>query len=202
MERIRICVLFFRIRIYAAKYFFNLTILSLSLSPPIFGNSIATILFFFFLPFSAIPLPQINFSIFFFFNFGNLATTIPFFFSPIFGPNFCNLVVTIPFFSLLFPPLQFRQLGCYNCFFPFKRFSPSGTSSGQPDLGSRNFGNLITKIQILSHFNYHIISLSSLILFVRISVTVLPKLTYFFNFLNNFQQFPYHKQIQFLAIFS
>ena len=201
MERIRICVLFFRIRIYAAKYFFNLTILSLSLSSNFWQLHCHNSSFFssHFRQFHCHKL------IFLFFSFSISATWLPqflFFFPPIFGPNFCNLVVTIPFFSLLFPPLQFRQLGCYNCFFPFKRFSPSGTSSGQPDLGSRNFGNLITKIQILSHFNYHIISLSSLILFVRISVTVLPKLTYFFNFLNNFQQFPYHKQIQFLAIFS
>ena len=111
--------------------FFNLTILSLSLSLPSnfwqlhYHNS-----FFPPLPFSTIPLPQINFSLFFFFfNFGNLASIIPFFFPPIFGPNFCNLVATILFFFS-----NFRQLGCHNSFFLSPLSSPTISATWLPQL--------------------------------------------------------------------
>ena len=179
--------------------FFNLTIvsLSLSLSPPIFGNSIAAILFF--LPFSTIPLPQISFSLsfFFLFQFGNLATTIPFFSSSNFRPQFLQLGCHNSFVFLQFSTTWLPQfLYSLSSFLPYNFnnlvatiafFLSSASLIRALHLGSRNFGNLIIEIQILSHFSYHIISLVSLILFIRISATVLPKFTYFLIFPNNFQ---------------
>ena len=105
---------------------------SLSLSPPVFSNSIAIIFFF----------PQINWNNFFSFLFGNKtlpqincynffslqfsATPLPksllnfchnsfFFLFSFFPPISGNLVATILIFSLL-TPLGFRQLGCHNWF--------------------------------------------------------------------------------------
>ena len=108
--------------------FFNLTILSLSLSlpsnfwqlhyhnsffpPPIFDNSITT-----------------NQIFFFFFNFGNLASTIPFFFSSNFRPQFLQLGCHN---SFLF--LQFRQLGCHNSFFLSPLSSPTISATWLPQL--------------------------------------------------------------------
>ena len=108
--------------------FFNLTILSLSLPSNFwqlhYHNS-------FFPPSHFRQFhSQINFSLFFFFfNFGNLASTIPFFFPPIFGPNFCNLVATILFFFS-----NFRQLGCHNSFFLSPLSSPTISATWLPQL--------------------------------------------------------------------
>ena len=98
-----------------------------SLSPPIFGNSIATILFFFSSHFRQLHCHKTFVLLLW-------AATILFFFPSIFSPNvllfsnFSNLVAT-NFFPLIygnfiakitikFPPLQFQQLGCHNFFFP------------------------------------------------------------------------------------
>ena len=165
---------------------------------PIFGNFVAKIhinFFFLILPY----------------NFANLVAIIYIFFS-----NFWQQKIPINFFFLN-SPLQFWQLGCHNFFFPpifdnlvttipffslynFSNlvatidFFLSSTSLLRAlHLSSKNFSNLITKILIFSHSNHHIISLSSLILFVTISVMILPKFVSFLIFSNNFQQFSYHK---------
>ena len=86
-------------------------------------------------------------------------------FSPFFFPPFLATSLLRFLLNFLSPPLQFWQLGCHNYFF---------TSLLRAlHLGSKNFSNLITKIQIFSHSSHHIISLSFLILFVRILATVL-----------------------------
>ena len=55
------------------------------------------------------------------------------------------------------------------------------------------FGNIIAKIHFsLSHIR-HIISLFSLLLFLRILVMVLLKFASLFILLNKFEQYPYHK---------
>ena len=87
------------------------------------------------------------------------------------------------FFSLS----QFRQLHCHNSYY-FLSFSNSSLIWAGCILG-RNFGNYITKIQLFSLPLLHIISLSSLILFLRISATLLPKFASLFIFLNKLEQY-------------
>ena len=106
-------------------------------------KSIATI---FFLQFSATSLPKLLLN---FYHFS--------FFPPIFG----NLVATILIFSLL-TALQFRQLGCHN-WFPFRAFHLALRALHLAGwvLGSKNFGNEITEIQIFSPSSRHITYLFS-----------------------------------------
>ena len=98
---------------------------------------------------------------FFFLHFRQLGCHNSFFFFP---PIFGNLVSTIHIFSLLIPTisatwfpqfifslsssLQFRQLGCHNCFL-FRALPLACTwCTSWAELGqNKNFGNLITKIQ-------------------------------------------------------
>ena len=99
-ERIRICILF-RIRLQHFFYLSRQFSLSLSLSP-IFGNSIATIPFFFFPPI-----------------FGNSIATKHLF-------SFLCTATILFFFPSNFQPksssfLQFWQLGCHNFFSPHLR---------------------------------------------------------------------------------
>ena len=168
----------------------------------------------FFLQFLATLLPKFILIFFFLilpYNFANLVAIIYIFFS-----SFWQQKIPINFFFLN-SPLQFWQLGCHKFFFPpifdnlvttipffslynFSNlvatidFFLSSTSLLRAlHLSSKNFSNLITKILIFSHSNHHIISLSSLILFVTISVMILPKFASFLVFSNNFQQFSYHK---------
>ena len=83
-----------------------------------------------------------------------------------FSSHFRQLCCHNPFFSLL-PSLEFWQLDCHNWFFfPLSSTSPSSTSSIW-NSSKGDFGNIITEIQFFSHSNYHIISLSSLILFCQ-----------------------------------
>ena len=187
-------------------FFFIWTILSLSLSPPIFDNSIAIIFFFshksigiifFSFLFSNKTLPQINCYNFFSVQFS--ATPLPksllnfchnsfFFLFSFFPPISGNLIATILIFSLL-TPLGFWQIGCHNwflSFFPSPIFGNlvatigfllatphASTSPGNWASNSdrKNFGNGITEIQILPY----ITCVSSLIFFVRILATPLPK---------------------------
>ena len=165
MERIRIGVLF-RIRIQ--NIFFIQTILSL-----IFGNSIGTILFFFFpsipattlpkinchfffLPFQ--PLPQINCHIFFSFYFSNniaINQLLLFFFLP-FQQFHCHKSIPTIFF-----PFNFRPKSSF-FFFPsflttslpelILNFSPSFQQLGchNSHFFSPIFGNLVATILIFS----------------------------------------------------
>ena len=94
-----------------------------------------------------------------------------------------NSIAIIFFFSLS----QFRQLHCHNSYY-FLSFSNSSLIWAGCILG-RNFGNYITKIQLFSLPLLHIISLSSLILFLRISATHLPKFASLFIFLNKLEQY-------------
>ena len=105
---------------------------------------------------------------------------------------------------------NFQQLHCHNFFFPsfsvaslpqfllnFFSFLPynfgnlvatiafflSSTSLLQAlHLGSCNFSNLINEIQIFSHSSHHIISLSFLILFVRIFRKGVTEICFFLHF--------------------
>ena len=114
------------------SFFYPDNSLSLSLSPPVFSNSIAIIFFF----------PQINWNNFFSFHFGNNIATnqlLQFFFLqfsatslPKLLLNFCHnsfsfLIFFLPFSATWLPqflfslssPLQFQQLGCHNLFLLF-----------------------------------------------------------------------------------
>ena len=128
-----------------------------SLSPPIFGNSIATNFF---------PL-----------IYGNFIAKITIKFPPLqfqqlgchnffFPPIFSNLVATIPFFLFPHSPtILATQLP--RLVFSLSSTSPLGTSFGQQILCSNNFGNLITQIQnffltptitsFISHLSYFLL---------------------------------------------
>ena len=154
--------------LYCKIYFFNLKTLSLSLSlsPPIFGQLHCHNSFFF----PPIFCPN-QFLSPLFSNFGNLYVIILFFFPPFSVTSFPKFLLN--FFSLLpynfgnlvatfFFSSNFQQLGCHNSFFlsplPYNSDNLVATitflllSFGHfiwaVELGCRNFGNHITKIQI------------------------------------------------------
>ena len=145
---------FFRHAKIPIKYF--------SLLPYNFSNLVAIILFFFFLPFSATWLAQ--------------------------------------FFFLFLFSSHFWQLGCYNSYFlsphsptisatwlPQFIFSlsttpPSSTSPGQEFWVAKILVISLSKFKFFSHSSHHIIYLSSLILFDRISATLLLKIAIFPHF--------------------
>ena len=91
---------------------------------------------------------------------------------------------TIKFSFLFFLILQFRQFNCHNSIFFFF------------------FGNIIVEIIFSLNHIHHIISLSSLLLFLKILATPLPKFTSLLILPNKFEQYPYHKKTLFFTIFN
>ena len=109
-------------------------------------------------------------------NFGNSIDHCLFFF--FFFSNFGE-----PQFFFFFSPLHFQQLSCHNSFFFFFFFFPQFFFFF---ILGRNFDNYITEIQLYLSFSlYCIISLSSLILFLRILTIPLLKFVFFFFFFSN-----------------
>ena len=106
----------------------------------------------------------------------------------------------LPQFFFFFLPSHFQQLSCHNSYFLSPPF-PTILATWLPQLvslwalhialalralhthlGSKNFGNLITEIQFFLPPPSHHLSLLSLILFLAISATPLPKFTLFPHF--------------------
>ena len=144
-------------------------------------------------------MPQINHK-FFSLHFGNAIVTnqLPQFFFLNSSPRFRQLGCHNSFF--FFFPSHFRQLSCHNSYFLSPPFPPILATwlpqlvslwalhialtlrALHTHLGSKNFGNLITEIQFFLPPPSHHLSLLSLILFLAISATPLPKFTLFPHF--------------------
>ena len=77
----------------------------------------------------------------------------------------------------------------------FQLVDQLGSRARAQKLGNNNFSNgiVLPKFIFLSPPFGQIISLSSLLLFVTILVTPLPKFTSLLTKLNNFEQYTYHK---------
>ena len=98
-------------------------------------------------------------------------------------------------FSLLSPisAVVLQQLKFFSLL--FQLVDQLGSRARAQKFGNNNFSNgiVLPKFIFLSPTFGQIISLSSLLLFVTILVTPLPKFTSLLTQLNNFEQYTYHK---------
>ena len=98
-----------------------------------------------------------------------------------YGKIVCGRSITLAivfFFLIFFFIFQFQQFNCHNSIFLYIFFIS---------------GNIIAEIPFSLSRIHHIISLSSLLLFLKISATPLPKFASLLILPNKFEQYPYHK---------